>query len=623
MLQTSVGYNAKADANTRRFEPLLILHFGSNTTYPFATASATSADSGFEAGFACDGRISVNEILGTGRYLPTALRGKSYGWRSSEISNIFGIFEIPQIITIKYKEAESSASLYFIAGSLGIPKTFKVYLQNMQNEWELLTEVNDNNEDIWRTSISIERRILGFRLEILETQNPGAKVHIIETGIIRTVVLDKEEIVDMQLLEELKVDTSMPIGGICSNELDITLNNELGWYTQNSDAALFQNLVKQGIKLQAFLGMYNTDNLCEYLPLGKFYMTESDSPNDTLETSMVAYDELYTKGNLDVPELPVFYDVFISELISELLQAVGVPITRIKINLVKDFRVPVGWVPSGSVFNALNELCIAGHCCVFIDREENYQIRSNLEDLDPLVDWHDDNQIIRLANPLKVTDLCETVQVEFCRATEASTTDLINMDINSLVRGSTTFNSVALNGAPVSSVDMIQIVPGNNIKLTDLSIGANTISFVLQNSGEQSDLSINATGKAYTLIYSTTTAKDYNPALRGAQQFKISSNLIQNLKDAKIFSRSLLAYVTDISAKYEMNARGNLSLELMDAINVSSAIDNVMENKVLITKIKTIYDGGIEQELSARKPIIPVETSFIQPGFVIETKVKF
>lgn len=480
--------------------------------------------------------------------------------------------------------------------------------------------MTDNVDALWYYKLSLPISVNNVSIEISAMSEAEVNVHLLEFGSVRTLVIDDNEIIDFKVVAETKPPASTPIGGTSANELTITFNNENKWFTQNVKDSLLNEYIKPGTCVQVYTGLSVSDDTFEYVPCGEYYAADWDAPSSSLEASLAAYDILHTVGNKPVPVMPVYIDTDVGTLIRNVLIALGVPAADIIIDPRVRNKVNVGWVPNGNGFDAINTLSIAGHATIATTFDFKVKVFYNFIDEDPIRDWHDDNQIIDLSNPVVYNNVYDAVKVSYAKPSISEYTEIASINDIDVQPGITTIDNVSLGSDfPTSEISKVEILGASDVVLQEASFGAWDGSMVLMNSSnENRTISITLYGRVVTLA-SLSVSTDNGTA---DKIIEVESNLIQDIQTAKQFSRGLLAYVIDPAASYSGGTRGDLSVGIMDTVTIRSDIDNMHVDKVVITSQTITYSGGIDVDITARKPIVPKEYVFIAPGVVIYAPIK-
>lgn len=625
MINTSNAFQEAVNKDFRNFKSLLMLHFSSNENYPFAFATATSSeDETCLPQQACDGRINISDFKITGIHLSKDLELPHKGWRSKEIAGPNGILANPQILTITYFMPEKTNNLWLISQSGYIPVDFKVEYDDGSG-WKEIANIQGNNKEVWSLKTPNSLNVQKLRLTITKTQYQGNQVRVLQFGIIHTLILDDDYISDINILEEAKAETSNPIGGVTSNECTLTLRNDNYWFSQNNENSPLYGLVRPNIKFKPYIGVEISPDIFEFIPMGSFRSTDWDAPTDSIEASITGLDRLNELGQMPVPLLPVKTNTNVGELIKILLKSLGLTENEYIIDPAIKQPINIGWIPKGKVYDAFNELSIAGNCTIIADRFDRVIATSNFIDEEPVAEINDNNQIIIANNPQKLLDTYSKVDVSYVIPSISDIfTEVLNIKEIELRPGVTTLNNLSFTSGPVYILNRINLIGATNCRIIHIEYGAWGINLKIANNSNKTQIvDIQGTGKIIELIKNTLSSYNF-PILAkwGEKTLSVESELIQNPDSAKTYSRAILAYVSDPARRFKATLRGNPALQLLDTINFVSDIDNIPITKVIPVSQKFTYNGGLECEFDARKPIIPMEYVFVTPSLTVLSPLK-
>lgn len=596
MLAVSGNYLSRTNGSSREYKSLLVLHFSGNTSYPFATATATSSAPGYSPSSACDGRLFLNDYEGIGSFLPGQLRTMSQGWKGGQVSDELGM--ISEELEVNYKEQEDVSTVFFKALSSGTPEDFSVLLDGVE-----ICNVQGNKEEMWYCELAEKARGRKLTLRVSKTTQPGTQIHLVEFGTVRTIILDDDDIVDYKVVTEVRPAESVPVGGVSSNELSVTLNNEYGWFTQNMNEGFLSPYIKTGVPIHLYTGLCVSDEprLFEFTPCGEFFASDWNAPSSSLEASLIAYDILYRVGNSIVPLIPVYTFVRISFLIRKVLEELGIPPEQIVVDPGVTATVPIGWIPKGNGYEALNELCTAGNAAIAATYDRKIKIFPNRLNTKSIRDWHDNNQIIDISNPVVYHDVYEGVRVNYAIPEISEYREVATLKAIELAPGINTFDQLELNtNSPIMSVSKLVLREAKNVDILSAHFGAWEGSLVIRNNTDKvQEIDVSIFGRAVDVTrYSYQTTQ-----VPSAKILSIESDLIQHPQLAEQFAQDVLTLVRVPDRNYNMTVRGDLAVELLDLVTVWSEADHMKKADVLIIGQDITYTGGLEVVVRAQTPL--------------------
>lgn len=609
MLSVPQSYKEATNASFREFKSLAIISFDESVTIPFATATASSSASGYVPNQACDGRLFLSDEVGQGQHLPSSLGTMSKGWRGGTVSNSSGV--INETLTVTYRNTISTKTLFLYTPEGMHPVDFKVYVDDV-----LIADVVNNDRNMWTYKFSKLTQVKKVRFTATRIASASAPLHVIEFGALHTVVLDDDLLVDFECVTETKPPDNGPVGGVSSNDISLSLNNEAGWFTQNSLNSLFSDTLNSNIFLRLFVALRLPDNTLEYLPWGEYEVSEWRAPNTTLEASVKAYDRLYRVGNLPAPVMPVIVNTNSNELILKLLTGVGIPSSMIQFDLNTAINIPNGWIIGDTVYKALNEICVVANVSIIATRDFKIRVMSNFLNNNPIDSWDDEDQIIELHSPVKNKDTYDGIKLTYSVPTLSGYTELADLGDIELLPGENKLNSIKLdNDHPVLEVGRVLLSDSSDVELLDAEFGALDANFTIQNNTAAiKNIGMSIYGKRLTLT-EFTHRTSMTP---GAKLYEITSQLVQNNTMASRVASAILPFVIGEHSTLSCTIRGNMAVELLDTVEVYSDTDSMRSDLLQIERIKLIYNGGIEMDIEGRSPKKETQYTYIGMGLVVQ-----
>jgi hypothetical protein len=125
-------------------------------------------------------------------------------------------------------------------------------------------------------------------------------------------------------------------------------------------------------------------------------------------------------------------------------------------------------------------------------------------------------------------------------------------------------------------------------------------------------------GTKVELVNTEFISKKIGIASHTLRTFDLENDLIQDTQVAKIYALSMRTVLEHPALMYKADTRGNISYELMDVLTVESAIDGILPEEIVITRLELTYDGGIEAQIEGRRSILPMQKVFFDTGFWVE-----
>lgn len=606
MLNTTAAFKTSVDSDQRRVETYVAIHFGGKAYVPTATATS-QFDSTTPPSSAAIGRIRTNDFTCSG-YANAAYAGKHKGWWSGVNSNSSGVFTTPQELVISYGEVIASKNLWFVADPYYYPVDFDVMTSpTSTGTWTLETSVTGNTKHVWSFIGPSNKSFYRVKIVVKKVATPSSNVRILHFGAVTTVLFEKDDIVDYNLLEETKAESTNPIGVVTANEFSMSINNELRWFTIDNVNSPFYGLVKPNLIVEPFVGFETiTDNI-EFVPLGKFRLHEWAAPSGSVESTLIAYDKLYNILDREIPmRLPIRNGSTLKDLFIHLFDAIGVASNEYTIEDSISFNIPFGWLMEGKASTTLQALVEAGNCSVFVDRLDIIRIKNNKQSGASIASLDDNNQIVAIENSQKFLNIYSVFKVDYRNYFLAEPEQVAFLENQLLVPGDTTFSNIKLSSGPVGNVMYVKIPLSTNVTTKRINMGAWSMDLTVNNSYSTMNqvADIEVIGRRLGSNTVQVEARDTNAVSTwGERIFTLDTPFIQDKAVAQSYANSMIKFVSDPKAFYSIDVRGNPSLELLDLITVKSDSDSISQIQLTITKNQLVYNGGLEGVIHARKVI--------------------
>jgi len=427
------------------------------------------------------------------------------------------------------------------------------------------------------------------------------KIEVYFDGINQPpVVFNGDDIIDCTFLEEATAESDNPLGSVSANEVTISFNNSTRAFTPTNTLSPYYGKLKPNVLVKPYLGLELTGATYEYIPLGVFRTGDWSSPSSSVEATVTCFDKLYEIGDKGVPMLPVKQDTIIGELFVLLFTALG--ITNYSVDASLNQTIPIGWLPKGTVRNALQALAVAGNCNVTADRYGYIVVRSNFITGAAVETWTDANQIFTAENPQKYLDTYSKVKINYYQPYIKPTASLLKVENLKIPNGGLTLTNIAFTTGPVATVDQVILSGAVNSAVDSVEYGAWGITVTITNTSAEETVTLEVTGKAIDSISSSyELQEDAAVASFGEKVFSVENYLIQSLDVAKTYATELLQYVKDPLANISLSIRGNPAVEVGDVVQIQDDTDKIGTVDFVPTRININYDGALDSTVEGRK----------------------
>ena len=340
----------------------------------------------------------------------------------------------------------------------------------------------------------------------------------------------------------------------------------------------------------------------EYVPLGTFWSLDWDSPDDSLEATVVARDrmELLRKSTFQTSQ--VLTNKSLYELAEIVLQDAGLNSSEYIIDTdLQNIIIPYAWFNPTSHREALRRIAEAGLAAAFQNRDGKIQIESFLISGDePVLEITEDDYFPPLRAPSRQDQVANEIIVDTQPLRPATTPEEVYRSNEPMtIPASTTKTITAFYNQPpvidaVASLDN----PPTGVSITEATYYGWGASVSIRNTNatdEQVMLVISGKpltvrGKERVIVRDEASITE-----NGVLTFEFPANpLVQTLAQAQAIANTLLASVKDPRRDIEVEWRGNPALELGDRVTVKGKDYHVIRQEIS-------WQGYLQARLTGRK----------------------
>ena len=588
MLSVSSAFKSAISNASRSIKGAAIVHFLGQQTFPFATATASSQfDVTTPPSQACNGRFGANNYTCSGA-LPSALSNQQKGWWGTQVSGSGGSIT-PEVLTVTYPTPIIGGNIVVI-GMIGFyPVDFTI----QRNGVTIATVVGNTNYKWSMSGAPVSTSTL--TLTVTKIAPASANIHILQFGLVASVVFEGADLVDMVVLEEISSDVYHPVGLVSSNECTMNLTNTDNRFTARNTHSPFYGMNLSGLVMQPFIGVVTSSNNCEFVPLGTFYSGDWTSPNDTTEVSTVGYDMIYNMLSIPVPEIPISINTTIIALFTQLFTAMGLTSTQYYIDSSLTTPVPYGFIPTGTFQNVAQALATAGNCCVYMSRTNIMTVRPIINTSSPVASYTDAHISI-IDNPQLNRSTYQAVNMSSFLPTIQDASVVAQITGLAIPIGTTVFSNISFTGGPILTVLQTILSKAVHSTLDNFTWSPWSITLTITSTAAET-IDIYVYGNT---ISGTTAATTQNSSVAAGQTLSIDSPLIQSTAIATTQATALTAIVNNPLAMVTVTMVGDPSMELLDVITLSSPTDQFLATHAVTLSNTLTYNGGLSEVTIAR-----------------------
>jgi hypothetical protein len=339
-----------------------------------------------------------------------------------------------------------------------------------------------------------------------------------------------------------------------------------------------------------------------WIPLGTFWSLDWDSPDDSLEATVVARDrmELLRKSTFQTSQ--VLTNKSLYELAEIVLQDAGLTSDQYIIDTaLQNIIIPYAWFAPVSHREALRRIAEAGLAAAFQNRDGKIQIESFLITGDePVLEITEDDYFPPLRAPSRQDQVANEIIVDTQPLRPATTPEEVYRSNEPMtIPGNTTKTITAFYNQPpvidaVASLDN----PPTGVSITDTTYYGWGATVKIANSTDtDKQVTLVIQGKPLTVQNKERAiARDEASILEnGLLTYEFPANpLVQTLSQAQAIADTLLASVKEPRRDVEVDWRGNPALLLGDRVTVKGKDYHVIRQEIS-------WAGYMQARLTGRK----------------------
>ena len=297
------------------------------------------------------------QLDGTFHIPPKENEGDSeLGWWSDSISDQNGYYITNPTMTFTFTEPH---------GSIGLTLTFDNQANEYASEFAIRTysatdvllvseTITGNTGPVYYFDEPLDdySKIV---IEIIKWANPYRRARLVEVdfGVIREYTGDK--LIDLKVLEEMDLLTST----VPSNEMKFVLDNSDQLFNILNPNGIYRFLVPNQ-EMTAQIGLLIGENKYEWIPMGKYFLTEWTVEEGAMTSTFVGRD-IFTKLEA-VDYTTLLQDTNLYDLAENIL--IEANVEKYKIDETLKTIPTKGFIAPIKVREALQMISIAGRCVV-------------------------------------------------------------------------------------------------------------------------------------------------------------------------------------------------------------------------------------------------------------------
>lgn len=239
------------------------------------------------------------------------------GWWSELLSDVFGNFISPQIITCDFEDTHSSLGVSIVFDQLTNEYAADFDIDIYDGDENVINhkEVIGNTGAMYVHEVGLDE-YKSIKITIKKWSKPFRRARVVEIdfGVVKSY--DSERLIKVNLVEEMNVvgDT------VPSNEMRFTIDNSSKEFNILNPKGVYKYLTKNQ-EVNMSLGVEIAPDVFEYIGIRKFYLTDWQSDEGSLTTTFTARDTL---NNLDAITYIGISDTNLYDLAEDIMIQSGV-----------------------------------------------------------------------------------------------------------------------------------------------------------------------------------------------------------------------------------------------------------------------------------------------------------
>lgn len=526
------------------------------------------------------------------------------GWWSDELSDENGEYQSGDYPFLELNFIKRPVSTWTLLGDRKLEQflvDFDLELYDENNDLLLTHSVRDNEE--MKLQVIFERifdNVARIKLIVRKINTPNAVVKLIQFFDVLEENYSGGELKDFEVLEALATDGEGISYGITSNTLNVTIHNK----DRKFDLGHLKDYLLLDRTVIPYIGIENEQGEIEYQQLGVYYSDEWSVPQEGQWVKLKCLDRLMKFQKMTYIGYPFSENVSLKAIAEDILKSAGLSQNKYEIDeKLGEMIVPYAFLGKKSVWDALQDVCNAGLCRVYLTRDnvvkisvENLEIENNGMEIKP-------NRIFSYEMQTRKTDFSNHIEVNYSDINASLTestrqivySNMITIDPNSKRRMIVDYSQNVTNA-------YLTYLPIENINLLSFKSSINCGEFELENTSDQTIVvTVEISGLAIAVNTQTVIIEDEKSVGNyGVMSYKpASSELVQTYSRAVEIGNYFMQILNQGAGTLRIVWRGDPDLKLE---NKFTCVNRFGVAKEYINQYNRFtFDGGLKQETKARE----------------------
>jgi len=522
------------------------------------------------------------------------------GWWSDVASDENGDFVNPPWLKLDF--IARPVETWTIIGDSKLnqyPIDFKLELFDKQGNIMVSDMITNNQLVSYQHKFSqVYYDVVGLKITIYKWTHPNAKAKILQCFDSLKEDYEQSELKQFEVVEELATDSEGVSYGINSNCFSVTIYNK----ERKFDQGYLKDLLLLDRKVTPFIGIENDDGEVEFTSLGTFYSDSWEVPQTDQWAKVKCYDRLLKFQKTTYVGYPYTQNVSLYDLAEDILKSAKLKDDEYIIDEdLRKLTVDYAFLGKQSVWDALQDVCNAGLCRVYADRQNRVIVSVEHLDVDPSGIEINPSKMFKFEKETKITDFSNSVEVSYTDINASETTTEVVYSNKITIDPHSTRTMIVDYSQTVKDA-FLSYTPLDDVKLNFFQTSINSAKFELENTSDRSIVAnVEITGVIISISTQTVVVQDKDSVQKyGEMAYKHPvSNLVQSYSRAIEIGEYFLRTLSQKTGMLKIEWRGDPALKLEDKFVCEDRFKN--SSNYITQYSRFSYDGGLKQEVKAKE----------------------
>ena len=437
-----------------------------------------------------------------------------------------------------------------------------------------------------------------MKLEILKWSHPNAKAKLLQFFDILEETYEGDQLKNFEVIEELATDSEGISYGINSNTITATLYNK----ERKFDQGYLKELLLLDRKVKPSIGVEDESGNITYTEMGTFFSEEWSVPQDDQFIKLKCYDKLLKFQKMTYVGYPFTENVTLRDLAYDVLVSAGLKEKDFSIDeRMNNLKVGYAFLGKQSVWDALQEICNAGLCRIYLDRNNIVKVTLENDKIEHSGQHIEPNNLFKYEQSSRVCDFSNYVEVDYTDIS-ASDTETKNVYNNKITIDAHSKRTMIVDYSNTVKDAFITYTPLENIQVNYFQSSIDAAKFQMENTSDKAIVvDITITGLAINISTQTVVVQDESSVSTYGELTYThpSSSLVQTYSRAIEIGEYLLKRLNSKRGKLKVIWRGDPGLKLEDKFRCTDKFGNT--SNFLNESNKFTFDGGLKQETKGKE----------------------